>query len=290
MKHQRGRDDQEANDAAQAPKSVTDVVSLPLRPGGRPRRLPRWVRRLVAPLALLAGWQVFGNAGFIDPGTFAAPGTVLATGWNLVRTGELGTDLGVSLQRAGLGLLIGTLVGVVLALLAGLLFVGEEVIDAPMHMLRAVPIVGLTPLFIVWFGIDETPKVALIAVGTAFPIYLSVYAGVRHVDAQLVEAAQSVGLTRWGIIREVILPGALSSFFVGMRYAIVAALLLLVVSEQLNANSGIGYLMTSARLSARMDIVVLCLVIYAFLGLMSDVVLRLVERRALVWRRTFVGL
>jgi sulfonate transport system permease protein len=264
--------------------------ALPLRAGGHRRRVPRWLRRLITPALLLVIWQALGNAGLINPQTFAAPATVLATGWNLLRSGELLSSIGISLQRAGIGLAIGTTAGIVLALLAGLFFVGEEIIDTPMQMLRTVPIVGLTPLFLVWFGLDEAPKVALIAVGTAFPIYISTYSGIRNVDRRLVEAGTTFGLSRWGLIRQVILPGSLGAFFVGLRYALVAALLLLVVSEQLNAHSGIGYMMNNARLFGRLDIVVLCLVVYALLGLVFDLLLRSLEKRTLSWQRNFAGI
>src|SRR5262249_8514071 len=153
---------------------------------------------------------------------------------------------------------------------------------------RTVPVVALTPLFIVWFGIGETPKVALIAVATIFPIYLNTFSGVRGVEPRLIEAARSFGLRRSELILHVILPGALPAFLVRLRYSTGVALLMLVVAEQINAQAGLGHLINDARDFMRTDVIVVCLVVYALLGLAGDQVVRTVERRALAWRPSFV--
>ena len=137
---------------------------------------------------------------------------------------------------------------------------------------------------VIWFGIGEVPKVALVAVAATFPIYLSLYAGIRGVDLKLVELARVIGLSRGALIRHVVLPAALPTALVGLRYAMGVSWLVLVAAEQVNASSGIGYLMNDARDFMRTDIMVVGLLIYAVLGLLIDILMRWLERRLLVWR------
>ncbi|MFF6794023.1 ABC transporter permease [Streptomyces filamentosus] len=269
---------------------VPDVESLvPLRRSGRRGAVPRWLRRTAGPLLLLLVWQVTSATGVLAPEVLASPGTIARSAAGLVADGTLPTAMGVSLRRVAAGLLIGGSVGTALALVSGLSRLGEDLVDATVQMLRTVPWVGLIPLLIIWLGIGEAPKVALIALGTAFHLYLNVYAGIRGVDAQLVEAGQSLGLGRWGLVRHVVLPGALPGAMTGLRYALATAWLALVFGESINADAGIGFLMNQAREFFRTDVIVVCLVVYAFLGLLADAVVRTLERLLLQWRPTFTG-
>ena len=241
-------------------------------------------RRFISPLVLVLLWQVGSSTGLIPPRTLAAPSTVLSSAWDLLVTGELPYHLLVSLQRVALGLLIGVTTGGLLALVAGLSRRGEEVVDAPMQMLRTLPFLALVPLFILWFGIGEAPKIGMVALGATFPIYLNLFAGIRGVDGKLLEAGRVFGLNRSGLIWNIVLPGALPSALVGLRYALGTAWLSLVVAEQINATAGIGYLINDARDFLRTDIIVVGLLVYALLGLAADMAVRAVERRALAWR------
>jgi sulfonate transport system permease protein len=151
-----------------------------------------------------------------------------------------------------------------------------------------IPVFALTPLFIAWFGIGEFPKIALISCASTFPIYLNLYGGIRSVDIRLIEAARSFGLNRLEIIWHVILPGALPSLFVGLRYALSVSVLVLVIAEQINASAGLGYLVNNARDFMRTDIIVVCLMVYAVLGLAGDALVRFLEFRTLSWRPSMV--
>jgi sulfonate transport system permease protein len=267
-------------------------IALPL-PRGRALsgpRLPdlRRLRRFASPLVLVLLWQAGSMAGLIPPRTLAAPSTILVAAWGLLASGELEHHLLVSLGRVALGLGIGVSLGALLAVIAGLSRRGEDVVDAPMQMLRTLPFLALVPLFILWFGIGETPKIALVALGTTFPVYLNLFAGIRGVDPKLVEAGKVFGLTRFGMIRHVILPGALPSALVGLRYALGVGWLSLVVAEQINADAGIGYMISDARDFLRTDIIVVGLLVYALLGLLADGLVRALERRALAWRPTLL--
>ncbi|MDF9811958.1 ABC transporter permease [Streptomyces sp. SPB162] len=255
----------------------------------RRRHVPRWLRRTAGPLLLLALWQVLSATGVLEPDILASPGTIARAGKELIADGTLPSAMLVSLQRVALGLLFGVLAGTALALVSGLSRLGEDLVDASVQMLRTVPWVGLIPLFIIWLGIGEAPKIALISLGVAFHLYLNVYAGIRGVDEQLIEAGTSLGLSRWGLVRHVVLPGALPGAMTGLRYSLATAWLALVFSEQINADDGIGFVMNQAREFFRTDVIVVCLVVYAFLGLTADIVVRTLERLLLQWRPTFTG-
>jgi sulfonate transport system permease protein len=244
---------------------------------------------VLSPLALLVLWQIGCSSGWISSRTLAAPSQVIASFVDLTADGALQHHLLVSLGRVAKGMAVALIVGGTLALLAGLSRTGEYVIDAPMQMLRTLPVLALIPFFIIWFGIGELPKVALVTVAAVFPIYLTLYAGIRGVDPKLIEVAQTIGLSRVGLIRHVILPGALPTALVGVRYSLGISWLILVAAEQVNATSGIGYLMNDARDFMRIDILVVGLLIYAFLGLVVDILVRWLERRLLGWRPSFVN-
>ncbi|MEU3708810.1 ABC transporter permease [Streptomyces catenulae] len=270
---------------APRPPELEPVVAV----SGRRRGVPRWLRRVTGPVALLVVWQLLSATGVLQEDVLASPGAIARTAAGLVADGTLPSAMVVSLQRVAVGLVLGGVVGTVLALLSGLSRVGEDLIDATVQMLRSIPWVGVIPLFIIWLGIGEAPKIALIALGVAFHLYLNVYAGIRGVDAQLVEAGTSLGLGRWGLVRHVVLPGALPGAMTGLRYSLATAWLALVFGEQVNADDGLGFLMNQAREFFRTDVIVVCLVVYALLGLLADFLVRTLERLLLQWRPTFTG-
>lgn len=253
------------------------------------RGVPRLIRRASGPIILVALWQLASVTGLLPSEILAAPSTILAAATGLIETGELQAAMWASLRRAMSGLLIGGTIGITLAIISGLFRLGEDLVDATMQMLRTVPNVALIPLLIIWFGIGEAPKVALIALGTAFPLYLNVYAGIRNVDTTLIEAGKTLRLSRPAMIRHVILPAALPNALVGLRYSLGIAWLGLVFGEQINATEGIGYLMSNAREFFQTDVIVVCLTVYALLGLAVDLVVRTLERILLSWRPAFSG-
>ncbi|WP_444947261.1 ABC transporter permease [Micromonospora ureilytica] len=250
----------------------------------RQRPARRW-RRVVSPVVLVLGWELAARTGLLAAEKLPAPSDVLATGWRLSRDGTLGIHLLDSLTRAGAGLLIGGVLALALGTVAGLLRLGDDLVDPPVQMARMLPHLGLVPLLIIWVGIGESLKISLVALGAFFPIYFNTYAGIRDIDERLVEAARTCGLGLAARLRHVVLPSALPSLFLGLRLAIGAAWLSLVVGEQVNAQTGIGFLMMEAREFSQTDVVVLGLLVYALLGLISDLALRVLERRMLTWRR-----
>lgn len=265
-------------------------MSVAVAPTASPAKAAAWLRyrRYLPPLLIVVLWQAASASGLLPPRTLASPLMIAGTFGDLIVTGELPRHLLVSLGRVAAGLAIGVGIGATLALIAGLSRRGEDLLDASLQMLRTLPFLALVPLFILWFGIGETPKIALVALGTMFPIYLTLFSGIRGIDAKLVEAGSTLGLTRRELVRHIVLPGALPSALVGFRYALGVAWLSLVVAEQINAESGIGYLVMTARDFLRTDIILVGLIVYAALGLGADQIVRALERSVLAWRPSFV--
>jgi sulfonate transport system permease protein len=237
-------------------------------------------------MLLLALWTVGSATGWLDARTLSAPWTVVTTAGDLIADGRLQENLAVSARRAGLGLAIGVLVGTVLALVAGLSRWGEAVLDGPIQIKRAIPALALIPLLVLWLGIGEQMKVTTITLGVFVPVYIHTHNGLRSIDSRYVELGEALRLRPAAFIRRIVLPGALPGFLLGMRFAVVAAWLSLVVVEQINSTSGIGYMMDLAREYGQTDVIIVGLVLYGLLGLVSDGAVRLVQRRALSWRRT----
>ncbi|MFG2349512.1 ABC transporter permease [Streptomyces phaeochromogenes] len=277
-----------ATGATAATTSLAATVENPqvrrrrrLSPG---KRLP--ATRFLGPALLLALWAVASAAGQLDPGAIPAPWTVLETGVHLWTDGTLPTDILTSLQRAGSGFAIGLAAGIALALASGLSRTGEALIDGSVQLNRAIPTLGLIPLFILWLGIGETFKVAIIAIVVYIPIYLNTHAALSGIDSRFVELAEVQGLSRYAFIRRIVIPGALPGFFVGLRLGVTGSWLGLVVLEQINATSGLGYMMFQAQNYGQTDVILVGLVVYGIFGLISDSAVRLIERRVLSWRRT----
>jgi sulfonate transport system permease protein len=278
-------------DSAQSAAQKSDVDLVTIRPAHHSRRWspPRPIRRAVGPIGTLLLWYLLSVTGLLPQSVLAGPQDVLGKAWDMIADGELTDAIAVSGQRVLIGFAIGALAGVALALIAGLSQVADDLVDATVGMFRTLPWVGLIPVFIVWFGINEEPKIALVVLGVFFPMYINVHAGIRGVDAQLVEAGRVLGLSRWGLIRHVVLPGALPGTLVGLRYALGTAWLALVWAEQVNATQGIGYLMINAQQFYQIDVIVVCLVTYAVLGLLCDLIVRLGTKYLLSWRASFEG-
>jgi sulfonate transport system permease protein len=252
-------------------------------PRGR-RRLPRGLARLAGIVLFFAVWEFAALVGLLKPQDLAAPSVIFTTGFDMLRSGALESAIWVSLQRVVWGLVIGVPVGAALAIVAGLTRAGENLIDGNVQMLRFVPVIGLESLFILWLGVGETAKVALIVLGVVFPVYINVFTAIRSLDPGLLELAHVVGLGRWGRIRRIVLPGVLPAFFMGLRIAVAVAWLILVFVEQINASNGLGYLIIQAQTFFESGVIVVALVTYALLGLVSEGLVRLAERKVLRWQ------
>jgi len=266
---------------AAAPPRDRRVSRRRLGPG---RRIP--FSLLIGPVLLVGLWCLASATGVLDPRTLSEPWVVVQTAQELIANGRLPDALKTSAIRAFAGLGLGVAVGTALALVSGLSRIGESLIDGPIQVKRAIPSLALMPLLILWLGIGEEMKIITIALGVMIPVYIHTHNGLRSIDGRYAELSETVGIGHGEFIRSVVLPGAMPGFLLGMRFAVMNALLSLVVVEQINATSGIGHMITLASSYGQTEIIVVGLVVYALLGLIADGTVRLIERKALAWRRT----
>jgi len=236
------------------------------------------------PIVLILWWYIATvktTTGSIIP----APGKVWDRAVSMLKTGQLQQYTEVSTQRALLGLLIGGVIGLVLAIITGISKTADLILNTSIQMLRTVPVLGAISLMIIWFGIGEEVKIYMVAFGVFFPIYINTYHGIKCVDKGLIEMGTVYGLNRFKLFINVILPSALSSILVGLRLSLGTMWLILIAAETIATDAGIGYMAMSARELMQMDKVVLCLLIYALLGKLSDVIARALEFVLLRWQR-----
>lgn len=252
--------------------------AVPAGRAGRPHPALGWV---LPALALLA-FEVLVRSGVLAAHLFPAPSEIVRTLFDL--GSGLASHIGVSIARVAGGFAIGASLAVVAAVVVGLDRRAEALLDPTFQALRAVPSLAWVPLLLLWLGIDETPKITLIAIGAFFPVYLNLLSGLRNVDRKLVELGEVYGLTRSALVRRILLPTSLPSLYTGLRVGLSLAWMFLVAAELIAATRGLGYLLTDGRETSRPDIVLAAILLLAVLGKLSDSVLKSLERRALAWR------
>lgn len=240
----------------------------------------------LVPLAGLALWQAASALGLLPARLVPSPLEVARAAVRLTASGELPINVAVSARRAVIGLLLGGGLGLTLGMLNGLSSRSERLLDTTIQMARAVPHLALIPLIILWLGIGEMAKVSLVALGVVFPLYINTLHGLRSVDPGLIELGRVHGLSSWELIRRIVLPGALPSILVGVRYGLGLMWLGLIVAETISADSGIGYMAMNAREFLQADVVVLSILLYAALGKGADAATRFLERWLMPWRPT----
>lgn len=243
------------------------------------RRLTPWL----VPVAILLGWEAASVYGWLSTRVLPEPLAVARAFWQLASSGELWTHVAVSTRRAAIGFAVGGGLGLLLGLATGTFRTAETLLDSTLQMVRNIPALALIPLVILWFGIDETAKLFLVALGVFFPIYLNTFHGIRSVDKGLIEMARSYGLSSWQLYRQVILPGALPSILVGVRFSLGLMWVLLIVAETISAQAGIGYLTMNAREFLQTDVVLVGILLYAALGKLADLAAKGLERWWLRW-------
>jgi sulfonate transport system permease protein len=261
------------------------LISLPVGDGRHRSRRRSLGVRLLVPIAIFVAWWILTVTNVIPSTTLSTPGATWDAFVQLLLHQDLVGDVGVSIRRAVLGLALGAGVGLILGIIVGLTRLGEELLDASMQMLRTVPYPALIFLFIVWFGIGEASHVLLIALATLFPMYLNTANGVRNVDRRVVEAARSFGVQGWQLVRRVVVPLAMPSIMTGLRFSAGISVIALVFTESIGASQGIGYLVSQANSLQQIPILVVCIIIYAVIGITADISVRVLERYTMPWRR-----
>ena len=265
---------------------MATVPLTPAEPGRSGRRA--WLGWVVPALVLVA-WQAASQLGWLSTRVLPQPWAVLKAFVELAASGELFRHLAVSTARAATGFAIGGGLGLLLGALTGASRVAETALDTSVQMIRNIPPLALIPLVILWFGIDESAKLFLVALGVFFPTYVNTHAGIRSVDPDLIEMARSYGLRGFALARDVILPGALPTILVGVRFALGFMWVILIVAETISAYSGIGYMTMNAREFLQTDVVLVGILLYALLGKLADVVARALERWWLPWHPSFAS-
>ena len=261
------------------PDSPLDLKRISAFVRGVGQRLVPWL----VPVTLIVFWQIASRVGWLSTRVLPAPLEVITAAWTLTTSGELWTHVRVSAGRALSGLAVGGGLGLVLGLLTGSSRIAETLLDSSIQMVRNIPALALIPLVILWFGIDESAKLFLIAVSVFFPIYLNTFHGIRGVDPGLIEMGRTYGLSRWQLYTQIILPGALSSILVGLRFSLGLMWVILIVAETISAQAGIGYLTMNAREFLQTDIVLVGILLYALLGKLADLFAKSLERYWLRW-------
>ena len=239
------------------------------------------------PIAIIVVWQLVVQNGWLSTRIMPAPLDVVNAGITLALSGDLLHHFSASLQRAVVGLVIGGSIGFFLGFITGLSKIAQALLDSTIQMIRNIPLLALVPLVVLWFGIGEVSKIFLLSMAVFFPIYLNTFHGLRSVDKDLIEMGKVYGLSRYGLFKEVILPGAMPSILVGLRMSLGYMWLFLVVAETIAANVGIGYMTMNAREFLQTDIMVLGILLYAFLGKSSDILAGFLEKYTLKWHKGY---
>jgi NitT/TauT family transport system permease protein len=248
------------------------------------RRDHPWAR-VVAIVALVGAWEAFARLGWVPVLFLPSPVGVLREGADMLVSGEIATHLGASLHRLVLGFVVGGGLGVVVGITVGFFSIAEAVGTPVIAATFPIPKIALLPLLILWLGIGEASKVAVIALGVFFPMAINTFTGVRQADPLLVRAAVAFGARRWSVVRKVLLPSALPMIFAGLRLGAGTALLLLVAAEMIAVESGIGFLVLNAGNLMQTTKLMVGIVVLSLLGVASHWGLGRLERVVLPWRQ-----
>ncbi|MBS1008258.1 ABC transporter permease subunit [Leuconostoc suionicum] len=239
----------------------------------------------ILPVLILVTWQVTTSINLIDDSLLPTPVAVINKCIELIQSGELQRNMSISLYRATSGLLIGGTLGLVFGGINGISLLAQRFFNSSIQMIRNIPHLALIPLVIIWLGIGENAKISLVAVGVFFPIYINTFHGIRSIDKSLIEMGSSYGLSRKKMLSKIIIPGALPSILMGFRYALGVMWTTLIVSETISSSSGIGYMETNAQQFLDMPTIILSILIYAFLGKVSDWIALSFESILLNWQK-----
>jgi sulfonate transport system permease protein len=248
---------------------------------------PSWGIGLILPGTLLIVWEILSRIGFLPANLLPAPSAIALTLWILLRTGELFGHMAITLYRVFLGFLLGGLLATLLGALTGYSRWMYRLIDPLLQALRNIPSLAWVPLFILWLGIYEPSKIALIAVGVFFPVYLNLMTGVQNVDRKLVEVGKAYRLNQFNLIWRVFLPATLPAYLVGLRGGLGLGWMFVVAAEIMGASRGLGFLLIDGQTTGRADIIIASIVLFAILGKLTDMLLDSLSKRLLYWQDSY---
>jgi len=269
-------------------------VKNPAPPLGRiastiPRRslLPGWTIGWLLPVAVLGGWQILASLGWINARLFPPPAVLIGTVHELILDGYFWEHVTATLLRVTSGFILGAAVATVFGALTGYSVLAHRLLDPTLQALRNIPSIAWVPIFILWFGIFETPKVMLIAVGVFFPVYLGLASAVRDTDRKLVEVGRLYGFTPFAMVRRIFVPAALPTYMMSLRSGLGLGWMFVVAAEFMGASEGLGYLLIDGQMTGRPNVVLSAILLFALLGKLSDIVLERISHRVLSWQDSF---
>lgn len=266
---------------------IATAVDEPERRLAAPRRSYRLaIAGFVLPVVLAILWEGLVAAGIANGRLMPPPSVVGRTLWGLAASGELLTHAGATLWRVAAGFGLGALAGTVLGALTGALPVARSLLDPTLQALRAIPSIAWVPLFILWLGIFEASKVALIAVGVFFPVYLGVAAAIQGIDRKIVEVGRVFRLSRLAMVRRVLLPAILPAWVTALRSGLGLGFMFVVAAEIMGASEGLGYLLVDGQQLGRPDTIIAAIISFAVLGKLADGLLVAITRPFLAWQDT----
>lgn len=248
-----------------------------------------WAKGLIVPSVLSIGWEILSQVKFFPPNLLPAPSAVLETIGELTVSGELFQHIGITLYRVALGFLIGSGVATILGAMTGYSRSAHQFLDPLLQSLRNIPSLAWVPLFILWMGIQETSKIALIAVGVFFPVYLNLMSGVRDVDRKLVEVGKVYRLNSFQLIRRVFLPATLPSYVVGLRSGLGLGWMFVVAAEIMGASKGLGFLLVDGQTTGRPTIILASILLFAAFGKLTDAAIATIGKRLLSWQDSHIS-
>ena len=249
------------------------------------KRFGSWLLGLILPAIFLTLWISLAESGRFSITQLPGPLSILDASRELFHRGELWWHIQTSLARVLLGFVIGASIGITLGSIVGLSRFAHRAIIPTVQAIRAVPSLAWVPLLIIWLGIDESPKLTLIGIGAFFPVFTTVVSGLQHVERSLVEVGRAYGLRNLRLIAGIYFPAAAPQIFAGLRLGLAQSWMFLVAAELIASSKGLGFLLMDNQGTGRTDIVMLAIILLALLGKFSDILIGLVERRALAWCR-----
>ncbi len=280
----------EAAHAAQAPPGAVTQASITTRQQPVVARAivpPAWIIGLVLPALLACGWELTVAAGLANGRLLPPPSRIIATLTELAATGELLRHVLATTARVAAGFGFGVLAGTAIGAVAGYSGLVNRLIDPTLQGLRSIPSIAWVPLFILWLGIFEASKVALIAVGVFFPVYLGVMGAIVAVDRKIVEVGRIFRLTGPQLVRRILLPAILPAYIVALRGGLGLGWMFVVAAEFMGASEGLGYLLVDGQQLGKPEQIVAAIITFAVLGKATDSLIALASRPFLRWQDAF---
>jgi sulfonate transport system permease protein len=270
-------------------RDAADEAASPVTaaPAAKPRFGVRFALGLLLPIALGIAWEIGVAKGYLQARLMPPPSRIFKTLYDLAITGELWVHIGATLARVFAGFALGTIFGTLIGAIAGASRISKDIIDPTLQGFRSVPSIAWVPLFILWLGIFEQSKVALIAVGCFFPVYLGVLGAISSVDRKTVEVGRMFRLSQFSLVRRILLPAILPAYVLSLRQGLGLGWMFVVAAEFMGASEGLGYLLTDGQQLGKADQIIAAILTFAVLGKITDGLLAAASKPFLTWQDAF---